>query len=159
MREARPPRSIFTFLPCTKRAHCHNCPLLLSLYSAIPRNVIKWEMDPKLVDLRTRSIQKENLLVVGKSQKLQSTFYSDAASLWNKAPDSIKNAKSLFTVKKEIKKFILYLPIWWISFYFILFRQGCLNLAPHISCSPFLSVHNYFNSWVSINFTIKVSFH
>ena len=42
---------------------------------------IKWEKDPKLVDARTRPIQKDSLLVIGKGQKLQSTFYSDAASL------------------------------------------------------------------------------
>ena len=72
---------------------------------------IKWEKDPKLVDARTRSIQKDSLLVIGKGQKLQSTFYSDAASLWNKAPECIKNAKTLYTVKKEIKKFVLSIPI------------------------------------------------
>ena len=71
---------------------------------------IKWEKDPKLVDARTRSVQKDSLLVVGKGLKLQSTFYSDAASLWNKAPDCITNSKSLYTVKKEIKKFVLSLP-------------------------------------------------
>ena len=50
-----------------------------------------WEIDPKIVDARTRSIQKESLIVVGKGLKLQLTFYSDAARLWNKAPDAIKN--------------------------------------------------------------------
>ena len=48
---------------------------------------------------------------VWKGQKLQSTFYSDVASLWNKAPESIKNAKTLYMVKREIKKFVLSLPI------------------------------------------------
>ena len=67
--------------------------------------------DPKIVDARTRSIQKVSLIVVGKSLKLQSTFYSDAARLWNKAPDAIKNSKTLFGAKKEIKKIILTLPI------------------------------------------------
>ena len=72
---------------------------------------INWDKDPKLVDARTRSIQKDSLLVIGKGQKLQSTFYSDAASIWNKAPESIKYAKTLYTVKREIKKFVLSLPI------------------------------------------------
>ena len=68
-------------------------------------------MDPKIVDARTRSIQKESLIVVGKGLKLQSTFYSDAARLWNKLLNAIKNSKSLFSAKKEIKKFIWTLPI------------------------------------------------
>ena len=71
----------------------------------------QWETDAKLVDPRTRSIQKDSLVVTGKSAKAQSTFYSDAASLWNNASETIKNAKSLYSVKKEIKKFIVTLPI------------------------------------------------
>ena len=62
-----------------------------------------FQSNGKLIDARTRSVQKDSLLVVGKGLKLQSTFYSGAASLWNKAPDCIKNAKSFYTVKKEIK--------------------------------------------------------
>ena len=63
----------------------------------------QWETDPKLVDARTRSVQKKNLIVVGKSNKLQATFYSDAASIWNKAPDAIKNSKTLYSAKKKSK--------------------------------------------------------
>ena len=36
---------------------------------------------------------------------------SDAARLWNRAPDSIKNCKSIYKAKVEIKKFIGTLPI------------------------------------------------
>ena len=72
---------------------------------------ILWEKDPKVVDTRTRSIQKDSLIVISKGLKLQSTFYSDAARLWNRAPDVIKNIKTLFSAKKEIKKFVLTLPI------------------------------------------------
>ena len=71
----------------------------------------QWAIDPKLVDARTRSVQTESLIVVGKSLKLQSTFYSDAARVWNKAPDAIKNSKTLHSAKSEIKKFIITLPI------------------------------------------------
>ena len=49
--------------------------------------------------------------IIGKGQKLQSTFYSDAAGMWNMAPDSVKNSKTLYSAKREIKKFILTLPI------------------------------------------------
>ena len=52
-----------------------------------------------------------SLIVVGKSLKLQSTFHSDAENLWNKAPDAIKNSKTLHSAKREIKKFIITLPI------------------------------------------------
>ena len=72
---------------------------------------ITWDKDPKLVDPRTRSMQKDSLIVIGKGQKLQSTFYSDAAGMWNMAPDSVKNSKTLYSAKREIKKFILTLPI------------------------------------------------
>ena len=71
----------------------------------------QWAIDPKLVDARTRSVQTESLIVVGKSLKLQSTFYSDAARVWNKAPDAIKNSKTLHSAKSEIRKFIITLPI------------------------------------------------
>ena len=71
----------------------------------------QWANDPKFVDPRTRSIHKEKLVVVGKGLKLQSTFYSDAANMWNKAPDAIKNSKTLHSAKRDIKKYILTLPI------------------------------------------------
>ena len=50
-------------------------------------------------------------LYIHYSQKLQSTFYSDAAGMWNMALDSVKNSKTLYSAKREIKKFILTLPI------------------------------------------------
>ena len=71
----------------------------------------QWANDPKQVDARTRSVQKESLIVPGKSLKMQSTLYSDAANVWNKAPDTIKNARTLLSAKREIKKFIITLPI------------------------------------------------
>ena len=33
------------------------------------------------------------------------SFVRDAAKLWNNAPSSIKNAKTLYSAKNEIKKF------------------------------------------------------
>ena len=43
--------------------------------------------------------------------KLRSALYSDAESLWNEAPEIIKNSKTLYSAKKEIKKYIMTLPI------------------------------------------------
>ena len=63
---------------------------------------IIWEKDTKILDSRTRSIQKDSLKVVGEGKKMQATFFSDVARLWNKARDVIKNSKSLFYAKKEI---------------------------------------------------------
>ena len=71
----------------------------------------QWVLDPKIVDARTRSVQKEALIVDGKGLRLQSTFYSDAANLWNKAPDAIKKSLTIYSAKSEIKKYILTLPI------------------------------------------------
>ena len=56
---------------------------------------IVWEKDHKRVDPRTRSLQKDSLQVIGKGLKLQSTFYSDAAKLWNSAPEAIKKFKNI----------------------------------------------------------------
>ena len=40
-----------------------------------------------------------------------STFINDAARLWNVAPAAIKNCKTLFAAKKQIKIFVRTLPI------------------------------------------------
>ena len=42
---------------------------------------------------------------------LCSTFMSDAARLWNKAPDAIKNSTSLFQAKINIRTYVSTLPI------------------------------------------------
>ena len=47
----------------------------------------------------------------GIGMKMQASFYSDSTRLWNNAPDSMKNCKSLICAKKEIKKFVFTLPI------------------------------------------------
>ena len=45
------------------------------------------------------------------SDTLRSTFINDAIKVWNLTPVSIKKCKSLFSVKREIKKFVSTLPI------------------------------------------------
>ena len=72
---------------------------------------ITWEKNGRLLDSRTRSVQKELLTEPGSSMKTKATFISDAARVWNRAPDSIKNCKSFYSAKVEIKKFIRTLPI------------------------------------------------
>ena len=39
------------------------------------------------------------------------TFIGDATRLWNKAPPEIKTAKTITAAKKEIKKFVMTLPV------------------------------------------------
>ena len=58
-----------------------------------------------------RSAFKGNLVETGASKKAQKTFINDSTRVWNGAPQSIKNCKSLYTAKKEIKIFIKSLPI------------------------------------------------
>ena len=55
----------------------------------------------------TRSVTMENL----NEPKSLTTFIGDATRLWNKAPSTIRNAKSIGIVKQEIKKFCHTLPI------------------------------------------------
>ena len=55
----------------------------------------------------TRSVTMKNL----NEPKSLTTFIGDATRLWNKAPPSIRNAKSIGNVKQEIKKFCHTLPI------------------------------------------------
>ena len=45
------------------------------------------------------------------SDALKSTFINDGIKAWNLAPDAIKNCNSLFSAKKEIKKFVMTLPV------------------------------------------------
>ena len=53
---------------------------------------------------------ENNLLECGFSEQCLKTYVNDGVRLWNKAPSILKNSKSLFTVKKEIKKFVKILP-------------------------------------------------
>ena len=47
----------------------------------------------------------------GKSQSSQATFLNDGKRVWNTAPITIRECKSIGNVKKEIKKFVSTLPL------------------------------------------------
>ena len=49
--------------------------------------------------------------IKGSTVKSQTTFLNDASKIWNKAPLSIKSCETLYTAKKEIKKYITQLPL------------------------------------------------
>ena len=61
--------------------------------------------------LRTRAADANKLIEAHGSKILTSTFYSDAAKVWNNAPDCIKQCQSVYAVKKQIKQYITSLPI------------------------------------------------
>ena len=72
----------------------------------------KWEKrQPTENGRTTRSITNEKIIEIGNSNLSYSTCKSDSIRAWNKAPDSIKNASTIYQAKSEIKKFITNLPI------------------------------------------------
>ena len=62
-------------------------------------------------DRISRSITNGDLIEEGTSEMARSSFLNDSTRLWNGAPLAIKSCKSLLLAKKEIKKFVLTLPI------------------------------------------------
>ena len=74
---------------------------------------IKWDVKPPPAeDARaTRSTNVITLLESRNSSIEEATFIIDAAKVWNLAPQSLKDCKSLFSVKREIKKFAVSLPL------------------------------------------------
>ena len=59
----------------------------------------------------TRGDSSEKLIVTGMTDLVRNSCIGDATRLWNKAPIEVKNSRSIFTAKKEIKKFAVSLPI------------------------------------------------
>ena len=59
----------------------------------------------------TRSSNVKTLLEKKHSRFEDSTFMNDASRVWNLAPQAIRECISLFSAKKEIKKFIKTLPL------------------------------------------------
>ena len=49
--------------------------------------------------------------VKGKTCIQSQTFINDAAKIWNNAPSDIKECKSIYAAKKQIKIYIQSLPI------------------------------------------------
>ena len=61
--------------------------------------------------ISTRAVSSGNLVEKGVSITSKNTFYNDAIKAWNLAPVSIKQCKTLWSAKNEIKKFVKTLPI------------------------------------------------
>ena len=77
----------------------------------VPNYPLTWISKSNLNSERlTRSNESECLIINGNSKQMTSTFMSDAANLWNKAPVSIKNCDTKYKLKKEILSFVKTLP-------------------------------------------------
>ena len=59
----------------------------------------------------TRSTVRGDIVLQGKSDLCNASFILDASKNWNLAPQAIKNSTSISMAKKEIKKFVITLPI------------------------------------------------
>ena len=59
----------------------------------------------------SRSITNGKLIESGISKKATSTFINDSTRAWNKAPTTIKQCKTLYSAKKQIKSFVKTLPV------------------------------------------------
>ena len=54
---------------------------------------------------------EDTLNEISGSDRLKSTYINDGAKAWNLTPQVIKDCKSLYMAKKEIKKFVKTLPV------------------------------------------------
>jgi hypothetical protein len=67
----------------------------------------KWSIKAEQQNtMKTRSAGTQILIESGRLRLAKGTITNDAAKICNRAPDTIKNAKSLSIAKKEIKKFV-----------------------------------------------------
>ena len=65
----------------------------------------------KKEERNSRSASNGNLVEQGNSKLAKQTFINDSARVWNRAPLSIKLCPSIYSAKKEIKKFVKTLPV------------------------------------------------
>ena len=59
----------------------------------------------------TRGVSSGKLVEPGKTNLVLNSCVGDGTRLWNIAPHSVKSTNTIFTAKKEIKKFVTSLPI------------------------------------------------
>ena len=59
----------------------------------------------------TRAVTSGNLVEDGTTSLAQNTFYNDATKAWNLAPLDVKTCKTIWSAKKDIKKFMKTLPV------------------------------------------------
>ena len=77
-----------------------------------PKYPTQWDKrrdHQKRTGLKTSN--KPELITSGKTRIQENTFFNDAAHLWNTAPKSIKDCKTVSAAKKQIKLFVKMLPL------------------------------------------------
>ena len=74
-------------------------------YPFIPRTISRNEYGPN-----TRACSSGMLVETARTNCSQKTFRHDTLHIWNKAPQEVKDFKSLFSAKKAIKSFVSTLP-------------------------------------------------
>ena len=62
-------------------------------------------------DLQQEQYMQANWLNLESSQNAKCTYYNDGVKVWNRAPNIIKNCKSIWAAKKAIKLFGKTLPL------------------------------------------------
>ena len=77
--------------------------------TAYPIKWIKRRDDQQRLGLK--SSNKPDITIKSHSKIQSGTFFNDAAQIWNDAPVSIKECKSIYAAKKNIKSFVKLLPI------------------------------------------------
>ena len=84
-----------------KAVHNENCPInITKMKDVLPERALRSKLESGKI-----------LMEAGVSEMSKRTFVNDGIKLWNKCPNEIKNSKSLFSAKREIKKFVANLPI------------------------------------------------
>ena len=63
------------------------------------------------VGVATRADHQGRLIEIGHCKKTMQSFVGDASRVWNKAPTTIMEAKSIRCAKKAIKTFCKSIPI------------------------------------------------
>ena len=59
----------------------------------------------------SRAVANKKLIQSKGSTLTMDSFVYDATKMWNNAPDSLKNANSLYSAKSEIKSYCKLLPL------------------------------------------------
>ena len=73
---------------------------------------LKWvPREDSIIRQGLKSSNKTDLVITGQSKLQMQSFINHAARIWNLAPASIKDCKSIGTVKYCIKSFVKTLPI------------------------------------------------
>ena len=87
---------------------------LLEIWKAI--NVEDYPLKIKLQTanesgVTTRASEKGRPINIGKTTTTQNTSTSDAIRIWNLAPDTVTDSKTVYQAKNQIKSFVKTLPI------------------------------------------------